>query len=62
MMPKYGETTNGYFDYVVYSLKGDFDAEAEKEIAAKNFQNDLMIRQPDFLNRRTFPKNKSSLR
>lgn len=61
MMPKYGETPNGYFDYVVYPLEGDFDAETEKEIAAKNFQYDLMIRQPDFLTEALFQKIKNSL-
>lgn len=61
MMPKHGEMPNGYFDYVVYPLEGAFDAESEKEIAAKNFQYDLMIRQPDFLTEKLFQKLKQSL-
>ena len=47
MMPKYGFTPDGYFEYTVYPLEGVWDG---ADAADKNtFSYTIMIRQPDFV-------------
>ncbi|MGL5258846.1 MAG: GyrI-like domain-containing protein [Lachnospiraceae bacterium] len=60
MMPKSGDTPDGYFEYTVYPLEGIWSL-SEKAIKGNYFSKEelvykIMIRQPDFITPELFDK------